>query len=70
MRDIKRIPRMIVKLEQLWTKHPDLRLGQLIDNISAWGQSGSSRRLDRSQIFNLEDDEWEWLIDEYSKYGW
>ncbi len=32
MRDIKRIPAMIHKLEEYWLQNPDLRLGQLIVN--------------------------------------
>ena len=55
------------KLEILWKKSPDMRLGQLIDNISAWGKG---RRLERSEIFNLEDGDWERLIDEINEYGW
>lgn len=35
MRDPKRIPLIIQKLEEIWKKHPDLRLGQLIDNTLA-----------------------------------
>lgn len=33
MRDITRIPIILKKLEEIWVKHPDLRLGQLIENF-------------------------------------
>lgn len=33
MRDIKRIPKILKRLEKLWKEHPDLRLGQLILNV-------------------------------------
>jgi uncharacterized protein YihD (DUF1040 family) len=33
MRDPKRIPKVLEEIEKAWTKFPDLRLGQLIDNI-------------------------------------
>jgi hypothetical protein len=32
MRDKKRIPKIIKELEKIWLEHPDLRLGQLIQN--------------------------------------
>lgn len=31
-RDPKRIPKIMKRLEKLWKKHPDLRLGQLLEN--------------------------------------
>lgn len=33
MRDPKRIPEMLDELKKVWERSPDLRLGQLIDNI-------------------------------------
>jgi hypothetical protein len=33
LRDINRIPTICKELEDLWIKHPDLRLGQLILNV-------------------------------------
>lgn len=32
MRDPRRIPKILQKLERIWEKYPDLRLGQLILN--------------------------------------
>jgi len=34
MRDPKRIPRLLKKVEKFWKKYPDLRLGQLIINFA------------------------------------
>lgn len=33
MRDVSRIPEILKRLEELWKKYPDLRLGQLISNV-------------------------------------
>ena len=46
MRDPNRIPALLQELQQLWQKHPDLRLGQLVANIVG----------DDSQVFNCEDE--------------
>lgn len=32
MRDIKRIKRILKKMEKLWSEYPDQRLGQFIEN--------------------------------------
>ena len=32
MRDPKRIPQFLKRLEKVWKKHPDMRLGQLLGN--------------------------------------
>jgi len=34
MIDPKRIPRLLEKIENYWTKNPDLRLGQILDNFA------------------------------------
>jgi len=33
MRDVKRIPQILERLQKIWEKHPELRLGQLIKNV-------------------------------------
>jgi uncharacterized protein YihD (DUF1040 family) len=33
MRDPKRIPKILERLRKLWEAQPDLRLGQLIENV-------------------------------------
>lgn len=47
MRDPKRIDSYVDKLKEVWVEHPDLRLGQLILNIS------SMHHID---LYNIEDD--------------
>lgn len=48
MRDPRRIKPMLKSLELLWKKHPDLRLGQLIE--ICYSESGTS-----ADLFNVED---------------
>ena len=33
MREKTRIPKILKQLENIWYEHPDLRLGQLINNV-------------------------------------
>jgi len=56
MRDPKRIPRIIKKLEKVWKKHPDYRLGQLVSNLLGPGPH---------DVFFPEDEEWEDLLDHH-----
>ena len=44
-RDPARIPVVIQKLQELWTKYPDLRLGQLMSTVA-----------DHYDMFYMEDD--------------
>ena len=50
MRDPKRIPEILQVLGEIWTKYPDLRLGQIIDNASVESQS-------KAPVFYIEDDD-------------
>jgi uncharacterized protein YihD (DUF1040 family) len=45
MRDPERIPKILEEVEKIWMQNPDLRLGQLINNL---GKDGS--------IYYLEDE--------------
>lgn len=45
MRNEERIPEMLNAIEEYWSEHPDLRLGQLIDNLAD------------GDTFAIEDDE-------------
>lgn len=56
MRDPKRIPKILAKLQLLWEELPDQRLCQLISNVT-----GRSRGQD---IFYIEDEDFEKMIDE------
>ena len=55
-RDPNRICIIIDKIKDIWNKHPDLRFGQLFYTIT-YGVD----------IFNLEDDKLEKLIDNFRK---
>jgi len=33
MRDVKRIPKIMERLQKIWERYPDMRLGQLIENV-------------------------------------
>jgi len=52
----KRIARMLKQLEQVWKKHPDWRLGQLIGNMVA----------DSDAIYWIEDATLEELLRTYN----
>lgn len=56
MRDIKRIKRILKKIEEIWIKNPDLRLCQLIGNCFNAGD-----------LYNVEDKELEKALDFYKK---
>lgn len=49
MRDINRIPKICKELEELWLKHPDFRLGQLI--LNAFSFKGDS------SLYGIEDED-------------
>lgn len=48
MRDLNRIPEVLVMLQQGWEKVPDWRLGQLIENLK--------RYIGVDDLFYIEDD--------------
>ena len=56
MRDKNRIPIILKRLEKLWLKDPDLRLGQLILNKFSFPKD--------APLYYIEDDE---LIEELEK---
>ena len=57
MRDPDRIFPLMTKLAGIWSKTPDLRFGQLIENIIGDGKL----------IWYLEDDNFETLLDKWDK---
>ena len=66
MRDIKRIKRILNKIDVLWQENPDLRLCQLIYKIL-----GESKYLSDNDWFYVEDDYLESLINvEHSQGDW
>ncbi len=63
MRDPKRIPIILKKIKHAWIRHgtDQLRLGQFIINIASLGGYG------KDQLWNIEDDEWEKMIDKWNE---
>jgi hypothetical protein len=54
LRDKERIERICDKFKELWLQESELRFGQLIYIIS--------NNLNKTDIFNIEDEEWENMI--------
>lgn len=67
MRDPARIDRIIGKLRKLWHSNPDMRLGQLVVNLTETHVRGCT---DVLRVFNVEDDDLENAIDDTHKGGW
>lgn len=63
MRDPKRIDKMINLLRDVWHANPDMRLGQLMLNLT------SNSRLDTTQFWHAEDEEWVDLMQRYLTTG-
>jgi len=47
MRDLNRIKPIIDTVTQVWNKHPDLRLGQMLENLTGYDED----------LYYVEDDE-------------
>lgn len=60
MRNPARIYPLLNKIGDIWVKNPDLRLGQLIECIKASGNF-------HPDLFNIEDDQFEFLVDTFAK---
>ena len=57
MRNPKRIPDILKRIQLIWEKHPDLRLGQLIGNV-----------IDARYLYEIEDDKLIKLLDDTYEY--
>lgn len=67
MRPKERIPRILKKIEELWTKVPDQRLGQLMENyLFIKGERGDRTS---TSLFFQEDDSTEEILDELLEDG-
>ena len=55
MRDPNRIKPLLKQIEAYWTKHPDLRLAQIISNANSFRQIGSNKI--NHDVFYMEDDD-------------
>ena len=58
MRNPDRIPIILSKLNQAWQAAPDLRFGQLVENIHFLSK-------ERADLFNVEDDKFEAALDKW-----
>ncbi len=67
MRDANRIKPLLKQIEAYWTKHPDLRLGQLISNANHTYRSQQSLPPDHDVFYIEDDDLLRGLWDENSK---
>ena len=54
MRDPKRIPKILERLRKLWEASPDMRLGQLLENVFP-NRPGMSSKYSRIMYY-LEDE--------------
>lgn len=61
MRDPARIPRILNKIQTIWSQNPDWRLGQLISNLHGPGPQ---------DVFHYEDSGLEAALDIIIKEGW
>jgi hypothetical protein len=60
-RDPARIPKLLLKLCALWEMYPDMRLGQLIENIIIHHHSN------HVGICGVESDLWNWQDEQWSE---
>lgn len=60
MRDSTRIPRTLELIEHYWLKSPDLRFGQLIENVKTF--SGCD------DLFFVEDDQLLQMFEEFFSF--
>tara|TARA_R100001244_G_scaffold132233_2_gene107637 strand:- start:2349 stop:2660 length:312 start_codon:yes stop_codon:yes gene_type:complete len=64
MRDPDRISKILKKLQIIWQAQPDLRLGQLLTNLSgrrvefSRGGSGYDWQERYPDLYQIDDDEW------------
>ena len=63
MRDPKRIDEVLNRLKKLWKTYPDLRLGQLIVNITYNPDDPNAS----NDLFYLEDDKFIVALEDYQK---
>lgn len=55
MRDPKRIDQIVEQIRVLWKRHPDMRLGQILDYIKSFNQGPVD-------AYYVEDHEWQILL--------
>jgi len=63
MRNPKRIPKILDKIQKLWEEKPDMRLGQLLENVFP-NRPTMDPKYSRS-MYNIEDEE---LVETLTKF--
>ncbi len=62
-RSKERIPPFLEKFGELWYEYPDMRFGQLVENVLSAFMQKKRGAIDKtvfySLMWNLEEDEWE-----------
>ena len=67
MRDPGRISPMMDLIESIWERYPDMRLGQLMFNLTWVYQT--NRRLSMRDNFYIEDDDfYRWLKEDFKGF--
>ena len=62
MRDPKRIEDVLFELKYYWKRHPDMRLGQILDNLA---KNLAKIKKGSEDVFYLEDETlFKWLLKE------
>ncbi|WP_339317630.1 hypothetical protein [Paenibacillus sp. FSL R10-2734] len=65
MRDIERIPLVMNALKNCWDTMPDMRFGQLIENILSHYKGEENLA---SSLWNMEENEWLKAIQLFSEH--
>ena len=73
MRDVNRIPKVLTALQEVWVECPDMRFGQLIENIMTYfdpaivSNDKNWRESIENCLWNWEEDHWIAAIDCFNK---
>ena len=75
MRDIKRIDTIMDKFKEVWLLYPDLRFGQLVENIISFSKPNLVSQNDRIVwaeafeiiLWNWEESNWEEAIKKFKE---
>ena len=65
MRNPQRIAPIMERLTKLWEKYPDLRFGQMVENIILSVSPGSSVVGIETILWNWEEDQWNEAINKW-----
>lgn len=65
MRDPKRIPKILKRLQKLWELNPDMRLGQLIENVFP-NRPGMDEKYSRPMYY-FEDEKLIGILEKFYK---